>query len=87
MRALEPAHFLVGYAHVHLGECLTALRRFDEAEAHLIAARSACGCGDDACDYSPVIEERFVLLYEAWGKPDLARQHRPPGAAAPPSGP
>jgi tetratricopeptide (TPR) repeat protein len=76
-RSLAPGHWLVWYARCALGECLTALNRFEDAERHLLAARADCRRdGGDVCDYAAAVEERLVLLYEAWGKPDRAESHR-----------
>jgi tetratricopeptide (TPR) repeat protein len=60
-----------------LGECLTAQRRFDEAESLLLPASETLKRRLPADD-SRVAETRTRLagLYESWGKPELAEKHR-----------
>ncbi len=60
-----------------LGECLTLLKRYDEAERFL--NESYTGFQSVRGEKSPTIVEarqRLVKLYEAWGKPDKAAQFR-----------
>ncbi len=60
-----------------LGKGLTGLERHEEAEQHLLAAyrtRSAAA-GDDDGDVRRYLEW-LAELYEAWGKPDKARECR-----------
>ena len=60
-----------------LGECLTAQRRFEEAESFLLAASETQKKRLPAHD-TRVAETRVRLanLYDAWGKPELAEKHR-----------
>ncbi|MGE0131111.1 MAG: tetratricopeptide repeat protein [Blastocatellales bacterium] len=60
-----------------LGECLTLLKRYDEAERFL--SESYTGFQSIRGERSPEWEEarqRLVKLYEAWGKPEQAARFR-----------
>lgn len=60
-----------------LGECLTLLKRYDEAERLLIEGHA--GFETDCCEPGPEwmeARQRLVKLYEAWGKPDRAARYR-----------
>ncbi len=67
----------VAIAESALGECLTAQRRFDEAESLLLPAAETLKNRLRAHD-TRVAETRARLanLYERWGKPELAEKHR-----------
>ena len=60
-----------------LGECLTLLKRYDEAERLLneSCTINQCDCGEKSPDMVEVCQ-RLVKLYEAWGKPDHAARYR-----------
>ncbi len=74
---LSPEHFLHDCAAGALGACLTAQKRFDEAEPlllgsyeHLIELRGAgSSLATEAVD-------RLAALYEAWDRPDDAASYR-----------
>jgi len=60
-----------------LGECLTLLKRYDEAE-RLMAGTCAvhqCNCSEKSPD-DVEMRQRLAQLYEAWGKPDQAACYR-----------
>ncbi len=63
-----------------LGECLTKMRRYDEAEQQLLLARQLVraehGEADEAHPRIRQTTERLVALYEAWGKPGEAARWR-----------
>jgi serine/threonine protein kinase len=78
------------FAHMQYGICLRDLRRFEEAEAQLLAAfdwlSEHNGVGSP---YTQPTVAHLVTLYEAWGKPDAARKFRnllASGGAGSPSG-
>jgi tetratricopeptide (TPR) repeat protein len=60
-----------------LGRCLTAMGRYDEAEKYLLNAyrTQSARAGDDDED-SRIYLERLAVLYDAWDKPDKAREYR-----------
>ncbi len=60
-----------------LGECLTSLKRYDEAERLLNESCTIHQC--DCSGKSPEVVEmcqRLVKLYESWDKPDQAARYR-----------
>lgn len=60
-----------------LGECLTLLKRYDEAERLLNESYAIHQC--DCSGKSPEMVEmcqRLVKLYEAWGKPEQGARYR-----------
>jgi serine/threonine protein kinase/Tfp pilus assembly protein PilF len=65
------------YAKVQLGNCLTGLRRFAEAEPHLREAsewlRTNRGIDNS---YTQEVLARLVVLYDRWGRPAQAEQYR-----------
>ena len=60
-----------------LGACLTAERRYPEAEALLLRAHAGLETSRGR-DHERTVEtrERLVALYEAWGRPDRAAPWR-----------
>ncbi|MCP4664266.1 MAG: tetratricopeptide repeat protein, partial [bacterium] len=68
--------WLIAYAESVLGACLTGLGRFPEAEGLLVGnydpIRRVRG---ERSPYTRYVRDRIVELYEAWGKPELARQY------------
>ena len=68
-----------------LGECLTALQRFDEAEPVLVGAYEALlGAKGEAFAATVTALQRVITLYDAWGKPEQAAEWR---AKLPPTQP
>jgi len=72
-----------------LGACLTALGRFDEAEAALVEASRVLDARPGARSrHRRETLQRRVELYKAWGRPEKAREYAallssdPPLAAA-----
>jgi len=52
-------------------------KRFSEAEALLVGAREAIDARFPTGGYYPeLVLDRLVMLYEAWGKPELAARYR-----------
>jgi hypothetical protein len=61
-----------------VGACLTALRRFPEAETLLLRAHAALLASlGPTHDRTLETRRRLVSLYEAWGQPRLADPFRP----------
>lgn len=76
---LPKDHYLLVGAQGALGSCLTALRRFKEAEPLLLASYSALSDGSDGSTDDGRVREalqRLVDLYEAWGKGAEAGRYR-----------
>ncbi len=77
LRRTLPEHWQTAVSASHLGACLTALRRFDEAEALLVSS------------YDTLVEKRgpehrgtvaarqlLIELYDAWDRPREAARYR-----------
>ncbi len=60
-----------------LGECLTLLKRYDEAERLMTGtcAIHQCNCSEKTSD-DMEMRQRLVKLYEAWRKPEQAALYR-----------
>jgi hypothetical protein len=75
-QALPAGHWLIASSQSVLGACLTAERRYAEAEALLLRAQAALaesrGNGEPTLD----ARRRLVALYEAWGRPGKAAAWR-----------
>jgi serine/threonine protein kinase/Tfp pilus assembly protein PilF len=69
-------------AQIDLAQCLGALGRVEEAEPLLVEGlrRVEAGFGPDHAR-TKTVRARIAALYEAWGKPDRARQYRDAGTA------
>jgi hypothetical protein len=76
--SLPPGHWLIASAESILGECLTAERRYAEAEALLLRSRASLEAERKSSGDPRVVQatERLVALYDAWGKPDKAAEWR-----------
>jgi serine/threonine protein kinase/Tfp pilus assembly protein PilF len=76
-KVLGDEHEYTAVTHASLGRCLTKAGRYSEAEAELVEARRVfrTALGDR---HRRTIDclERFVELYEAWGRPDYAQEYR-----------
>ncbi len=59
-----------------LGECLTLLKRYDEAERALNENYAAYQSRGGECPGKIEARRRLVKLYEAWGKPEQAARFR-----------
>lgn len=70
-------HWKVAEAESALGECMTAMERYDEAETLLIRSHAVIettrGPHDELARQSV---GRLIRLYDAWGKPALAERYR-----------
>jgi tetratricopeptide (TPR) repeat protein len=75
--AYDDNHALAVYTESLLGECLTGLGRYDEAERLLLHAYPLLR-DQPGADPEPTLAaaRRLVKLYEAWGKPDEAARWR-----------
>ena len=63
------------WARSNLGECLTAMGRYSEAEAELQrASKGLAKAHGETHSKTRRALERLVALYEAWGKPDQAAE-------------
>ncbi len=70
--------WLTARARSLLGECLTAMSRFEEAESLLLAATDTLSAPyEGEPDERRTHLERLVRLYEAWNRPDDAQRYRP----------
>lgn len=58
-----------------LGRCLLLLKRYEEAEAHLLASHQALAAQTDHPAYRATLEQ-LVALYEAWGRAEEAGRYR-----------
>jgi serine/threonine-protein kinase len=76
-RILPPGDFMIPYAASALGECLTAQKRYAEAEPLLTESYNELKSklGEQ---HKRTIEarERLVTLYQLWEKPDLPARYR-----------
>jgi len=76
-RSLPGGHWLIASAESSLGSCLTAERRFREAEPLLLhgfeGLKAARGEGHEL---TVDARRRLVALYEVWGRPDRAAAWR-----------
>ena len=74
---MPPGHWRIAAAQSELGSCLTALRRYEEAEGLLLDSFAVL---NDANPGNPSLvrqtAERLVRLYEAWQKPDRAAPYQ-----------
>jgi eukaryotic-like serine/threonine-protein kinase len=69
----------IGEAKGLLGECLTAMGRYDEAEALLLDAHRLLKAGPGwEGEQAQATRLRLVALYEAWGRPEKATAYREP---------
>jgi eukaryotic-like serine/threonine-protein kinase len=75
--ATRQSQLLIAIAHSIRGECLVALKRYDEAEPLLIESYHTIKTSQGA--HNPRTNDalrRLIALYEAWPKPELAAQYR-----------
>ena len=77
-RAYPAGHWRIGEAEGLLGETLSALGRYDEAEGMLLDAHRLLkdGPGWEGREAKATLL-RLVALYEAWGRPEKAALYRP----------
>ncbi|HUL76972.1 MAG TPA: serine/threonine-protein kinase [Vicinamibacteria bacterium] len=76
-QSLPPGHRLVAASESSLGACLLALRRFPEAEGVLLRGYEGLKLSSGEKHESTIkARQRLVALYEAWGKPEKAREWR-----------
>ena len=76
-RILPPANYMIPYTESALGECLLAQRRYADAEPPLLSGYQ--GLQASLGDKDPRVDEarrRLALLYDTWGKSDLAARYR-----------
>jgi hypothetical protein len=76
-KSLPSDSFMIPSTESALGECLTAQKRYTEAEPLLTDGYNALKSKLNDQDRR-VIEarQRLLKLYELWGKPDLAARYR-----------
>ena len=82
-----PEHlaWLPAQAESALGQCMSALQRFDEAEPLLLQAYDAIHTAKgDAYIVTRIALDRVIALYESWGKPEQAARWRAKLAMMPP---
>lgn len=79
-QSLPPDHPYAAIFSNNYADCLTDLRRFDEAEIRLLASQVVLE-SKFGVDHARSVKgrARLVKLYEASGKPDLAIPYRPAG--------
>jgi non-specific serine/threonine protein kinase/serine/threonine-protein kinase len=76
-RALSASDWRVADAKSVLGEAMTGLLRYREAEPLVIAGEAGIvSSSEPSVAWKRRATERVVDLYEAWGKPDRAREWR-----------
>ncbi len=79
IRILGENHWRTAEARSLLGEALTGLERYEEAETHLLdghAGLDASLPGGRRTQKLPSSIDRLVRLYDAWGKPEKAAEWR-----------
>ena len=77
-RAYRRGHWRIGEAKSLLGECLTALGRYEEAEGLLLDAHRVLKDGPGwEGEQARATQLRLVALYEVWGQPEKAASYRP----------
>ncbi len=64
-----------------LGQCLLELRRFEEAEPHLLAVHRKSSQSRRLSEKSRECRD-LIRLYEGWGRPELALRYRNAGESA-----
>ncbi|MCP4245503.1 MAG: serine/threonine protein kinase [bacterium] len=72
-----PGDMMVAACQSAYGKCLTALKRYEEAEKHLLASHAAFESLVE--QYPSAVRnsaDRIVKLYEAWGRPEQADKYR-----------
>ncbi len=76
-KALPPGHWMIASSESVLGACLTAERRYPEAEALLLRAHAGLESSRGP-DHDRTVEARKRLtdLYEAWGRPRASEAWR-----------
>ncbi|MHC4416668.1 MAG: serine/threonine-protein kinase [Planctomycetota bacterium] len=76
-RALGPGHWRTAEAQCRLGECLGAVGRYKEAEAHLVAGHEGLqrALGDED-DLTQTAVGGLINLYDAWGREGAAAAWR-----------
>ena len=75
-RTFQEDDWSVGATKSLLGAALTALRRYDEAEAVLLDARRDLQAEPGQDREVRATRSRLVALYEAWGRPDKAAAYK-----------
>jgi hypothetical protein len=68
---------MVNRTRSHIGGCLIKLKRYREAEEHLLVAYAGLKAArGEQHDLTRRTVSRLIELYEAWGKPDQAAPYR-----------
>jgi serine/threonine-protein kinase len=75
LAALGDAHWVTAMYQVDLGASLTALSRYEEAEALLLEASAALELTDNSEEIENA-RQKLVALYEAWDRPEEAARYR-----------
>ena len=83
-KVLPAGHWLIANTESVLGGCLTAQRRYQEAEDLLVPAyaRLLADRGE-AHERTRDARQRLFALYEAWGRHDVSARYAPQPAKAP----
>lgn len=75
--SLPAGHFWTAQAESALGECLTIQKRYEEAETLLTESYNSLKVSQGEQNPRTIeARQRLILLYSAWGKPDLAAHIR-----------
>jgi hypothetical protein len=75
--SLKPGHWQLARAQSALGNCLAALRRFEEAEPLLLESYQALKTKrGDKDKFTQQTLSRIIKLYEGWRKPDKVGEYR-----------
>jgi hypothetical protein len=74
---LPPAHWYIALAESHFGASLRGLRLYTAAEPLLVkGCTGVLGSTEPSEGAKRMAVGRAVALYEAWGKPEKAREWR-----------
>jgi len=75
-KSLKPDYWRIHRSRSHLGACLVKLKRYREAEEHLLAGYAGlkAALGDQHAETQKAVS-RLIELYQSWGKPEKANPY------------
>jgi serine/threonine-protein kinase len=77
-KSLPRGHWLIAESHSNLGACLLKLKRFPQAEEHLLKGYNGlkASMGDEHARTQKAVST-LIELYTAWGKQSEAERYKP----------